>query len=49
MRQDDGAGPLVAAIPASALAAIAIPIRSFKSEKVRRTAASILLSPSQHG
>jgi hypothetical protein len=35
------AGPLAAAIPASALAAIATPILSFRSEQVMRIAASI--------
>src|SRR5262249_48646435 len=35
------AGPLAAAIPASALAAIATPILSFRSEQVMRIAASM--------
>src|SRR5450759_1908034 len=39
-------GPFAAAIPASALAATATPILSFRSEMVMRTAASINASPS---
>jgi hypothetical protein len=41
MLAHDGAGPLVAAIPASAVAAIANPALSLKSEIVRRIAESI--------
>jgi hypothetical protein len=41
------AGPLAAAVPASALAAIAMPILSFRSEQVMRIAASMDVSGCQ--
>jgi hypothetical protein len=41
------AGPFAAAIPASALAATAAPILSFRSEQVMRIAASIMSSAEQ--
>jgi len=41
------AGPLAAAIPASALAAIATPILNFRSEQVMRIAASMDVSRCQ--